>query len=106
MDTQDYRTAVKRVIETYAKFRPSHGNIRLDVLFDDTHERYALMQAGWDRGRRVRGNLIYVTLQNGKVVVEYDGIERGITDDLINEGVAEQDIVLAFLDTPNMAEAA
>jgi hypothetical protein len=106
MDTQDYRTAVKRVIEMYAKFRPSHGNIRLDVLFDDTHERYALMQVGWDRGRRVRGNLIYVTLQNGKVMVEYDGIERGITDDLINEGVAEQDIVLAFLDTPDMAEAA
>jgi hypothetical protein len=106
MDTQDYRTAVKRVIETYAKFRPSHGNIRLDVLFDDTHERYALMQVGWDRGRRVRGNLIYVSLQNGKVVVEYDGIERGITDDLINEGVAEQDIIFAFLDTQDMAEAA
>jgi hypothetical protein len=106
MDTQNYRTAVKQVLETYARFRPSHGNIRLDVLFDDTHDRYALMQAGWDRGRRVRGNLIYIVLQAGKVVVEYDGIERGITDDLINQGVAEQDIVLAFLDAPDVAEAA
>lgn len=106
MDTQDYRTAVKRVIETYAKFRPSHGNIRLDALFDDTHDRYALMQVGWDRGRRVRGNLIYITLQDGKVIVEYDGIEHGITDDLLQYGVAEQDIVLAFIEQPSMAEAA
>ena len=106
MGTQDYRTAIKQVIETYAKFRPSHGNIRLDVLFDDTHDRYALMQVGWDRGRRVRGNLIYVVLQDGKVIVEYDGIEHGITDDLINQGVAEQDIVLAFLGMPNVAVAA
>jgi hypothetical protein len=106
MDTQDYRTAVKRVIETYAKFRPSHGNIRLDVLFDDTHDRYALMQVGWDRGRRVRGNLIYITLQDGNVIVEYDGIEHGITDDLINQGVTEQDIILAFIDKSDMVEAA
>ena len=106
MDTQDYRAAIKHVIETYAKFRPSHGNIRLDVLFDDTHDRYALMQVGWDRGRRVRGNLIYITLQDGKVIVEYDGIEHGITDDLLQYGVAEQDIMLAFIEQPSMVEAA
>ena len=50
MDTENHRIAVKRVIETYARFRPSHGNIRLDTVFDETHDRYALMQAGWDRG--------------------------------------------------------
>lgn len=54
----------------------------------------------------MRGNLIYIVLQAGKVVVEYDGIERGITEDLIANGVAEQDIVLAFLDAPDVAEAA
>jgi hypothetical protein len=64
------------------------------------------MQAGWDRGRRVRGNLIYITLQDGKVVVEYDGIEQGITDDLISQGVEEKDIVLAFLEEPDVAATA
>lgn len=34
-------------------------------ITDDTQNRYALMQVGWDRGRRVRGNLIYVTLSSG-----------------------------------------
>ena len=77
--------------------RPSHGNIHLEPIFDDVNSRYALMQFGWDRERRVRGNLIYVSIKDGKVLIEYDGIEGGITQDLIQRGIPEQDIVLAFL---------
>lgn len=104
MDTSTtYREIIKQVILQYAKLRPSHGNIRLDPIFDDTHNRYALMQVGWDRGRRVRGNLIYVTLQNSKVYIEYDGMEHGITKDLIAMGISETDIVLAFLSESELA---
>jgi hypothetical protein len=66
-------------------------------VFDQQHDRYALMQVGWDRGRRVRGNLIYVTLRDGKVWVEYDGMEQGIIEDLVEAGIAKERIVLAFL---------
>jgi len=91
------RDIVKQVIERYAKFVPSHGNIRLDTVFDDQQGRYALMQVGWDRGRRVRGNLIYVTLQQGQVWIEYDGMEQGIAQDLIQGGIAPERIVLKFV---------
>lgn len=91
------RDIVKQVIQQYSQFKPSHGDIRLDTVFDDTQNRYALMQVGWDRGQRVRGNLIYVTLREGKVWVEYDGMEQGITQDLINLGIPPERIVLAFL---------
>ena len=98
MDTiTTYREIVKQVISDYAKLRPSHGNIRLDAVFDEIRDCYALMQVGWDRGKRVRGNLIYITIENGKVIIEYDGMESGITQDLINKGMLERDIVLAFL---------
>ena len=101
MDTpQTYREIIKELILRYAEFRPSHGDIRLDAVFDEEHDRYALMQSGWDRGRRVRGNLLYVVIEAGKVVVEYDGIEQGITDELIAMGVAEEDVVLAWLQQP------
>jgi hypothetical protein len=90
------RQVVKQVIERYANYAPSHGNIRLDTVFDDEQGRYALMQVGWDRGRRVRGNLIYITVHNGQVWIEYDGMEHGITQDLIKGGVAPERIKLAF----------
>jgi hypothetical protein len=92
-----YRQIVKEVVTQYSKLRPSHGNIRLDTIFDESQDRYALMQTGWDRGKRVRGNLIYLILSGEKVIIEYDGIESGITQDLIAQGIAEEDIILAFV---------
>jgi len=92
-----YREIVKQVIGKYAQLKPSHGEIRLDPVFDETHDRYALMQVGWDRGRRIRGNLIYITLEAGKIYIEYDGMECGITQDLMEEGIPQNDIILAFL---------
>ena len=47
MDTQTtYREIVKSVIGKYARLRPSHGDIRLDTVFDEQQDRYALMQSG------------------------------------------------------------
>lgn len=104
MDTSlSDREIVKQVIQHYAQFKPSHGNIRLDTVFDDEQSRYALMQVGWDQGRRVRGNLIYVTLQNNQVWIEYDGMEQGITDDLITAGIPSERILQAFLPESNTA---
>ncbi|MGL5193915.1 MAG: XisI protein [Chroococcales cyanobacterium] len=95
--SQTYRDIVKQVILGYAQLKPSHGDIRLEPVFDETRDRYALMQVGWDRGRRVRGNLIYVALKDEKVYIEYDGMERSITEDLKNQGIPHNKIVLAFL---------
>ncbi|GFE71723.1 XisI protein [Chroococcus sp. FPU101] len=107
MDTTTLdREIVKQVIGRYAQLRPSHGEIRLDTVFDDIHERYALMQVGWDRGRRVRGNLIYITLHEGKVWIEYDGMESGISQDLIAQGISSERIVLAYLLQPSVAVTA
>ena len=95
--TASVREIVKDVIRQYAALRPSHGEIRLDVVVDETHDRYALLQVGWDRGRRVRGLLLYIAVADDKVYVEYDGIEQGITEDLLDRGVPEDDLVFPYL---------
>ena len=102
MDTATtYRDIVKQTILNVARLRPSHGEIRLDTVFDETQDRYGLMQVGWDRGRRVRGNLRYIVLRDGKVYIEYDRIGHGIVGDLVAGGIVEEHIVLAYL--PEMA---
>ncbi len=98
MDTAaTYREIIKKTILRYAELRPSHGDIRLDTVFDETSDRYVLMQAGWDRERRVEGNLLYMLLKDGNIYIEYDGIGHGITDDLIGEGIPEDKIIFSFL---------
>jgi XisI protein len=91
-----YRNIIKQIILRYAQLKPSHGDIRLDPIFDEVNDRYALMQVGWDRQRRVRGNLIYLTIQKDRIFIEYDGTENGITDELVAEGISRDDITLAF----------
>jgi hypothetical protein len=100
LTTNDHLTdqeIIKRVIQRYAQFKPSHGDIHLSTLFDEQQGRYALMQSGWDRGRRVSGNLIYITLHDDKIWIEYDGMEQGVTQDLVSAGIHPDRIVLAFL---------
>jgi hypothetical protein len=93
MDTNTLRAAVKQVISHYAQFTPSHGAIRLDPVFDETNDRYALMQTGWQKNQRVRGNLIYIVIQANQIQIEYDGIEQGITQDLMDQGVPSHQII-------------
>ncbi len=105
MDTATLRSVVQQVIQHYAQLKPSHGQIRLDAVLDETRDRYALMQTGWSQGRRVRGNLLYITLENEQVYIEYDGMEHGITQDLRDRGVPSDQIVLAFLPEAPLAVA-
>ena len=35
------------------------------------------------------------------MIIEYDGMESGITQDLIDNGIAEDDIILAFVPQQN-----
>ncbi|HEY9704431.1 MAG TPA: element excision factor XisI family protein, partial [Allocoleopsis sp.] len=48
-----YREIVKNTILKYAQFRPSHGQIELHPVFDEQRDHYALMQVGWDGGKRI-----------------------------------------------------
>lgn len=100
-----YHDILKQAILDYAKFRPSHGDIRTDALIDEARGRYALLHVGWDRGSRIHGNTLYVTLQGEKVHIEYDGFGYGISDDLVARGIPAEHIVLAYLPgAPTLAE--
>lgn len=49
MDTTSvYRDILKETLLYYAQFRPSHGNIRVDVVFDEYRDHYAVMHIGWN----------------------------------------------------------
>jgi len=86
------------------------NKLPMDLIVIDVQakevKKWIKKKVGWDRGRRVRGNLIYIVLQAGKVVIEYDGIEHGVSTDLVAQGVMAQDIVLAFLEESSVANAA
>jgi len=91
-----YRAILKRVIEKYASYKPSHGKIDTEAIVDPLRDHYEVMHIGWDGERRVHGAVIHLDLCNEKIWIQYDGTSWPVADALMAEGVPKEDIVLAF----------
>jgi hypothetical protein len=51
---------------------------------------------GWDRTGRVHAVVLHLHIQNGKIWVEVDATENGVTQELLDAGIPKEDIVLGF----------
>ena len=91
-----YREIVRRVIEQYASYKPSHGQINTEVIVDPTRDHYELMHVGWDGQRRVHASVIHIDIIDGKVWIQYDGNSWPVADELTAAGIPREDIVLGF----------
>jgi hypothetical protein len=91
-----YRAIVRAVIEEYARYKPSHGEIETEAIVDRERDHYEVMHVGWDGPRRVHGSVIHLDIIDGKIWLQYDGTNRPVADELMEAGVPKEDIVLAF----------
>jgi hypothetical protein len=91
-----YREIVRRVIEEYARYRPSHGQIDTEAVVDPARDHYEVLHVGWDGVRRVHGSVIHLDIIDGKVWIQYDGTDRPVADELVAAGIPREDIVLGF----------
>ena len=91
-----YRQIVRCVIEEYAAYKPSHGEIETEVIVDPARDHYELMHVGWDVVRRVHGSVVHVDIVGGKVWIQYDGTSRSVAEELEAAGIPRADIVLGF----------
>ena len=97
MDKLDqYATLIKNILTEDARFKPSHGDIEPFLAFDDQRHSYQLIYIGWDGYRRVHAPILHLRLRNNKIWIEYDGTEEGVATALLEAGIPNQDIVLAF----------
>jgi hypothetical protein len=49
MDRLDeYRAVVRRIVEEYAGYKPSHGQIETEAIVDRDRDHYEVMHVGWD----------------------------------------------------------
>jgi hypothetical protein len=94
----NYRSLVKRLLSEFAALCDGSPNRELETLciFDEERDHYLLMSLGWTADERVMGITVYVRLRNGRIWIEEDMTEDGITPDLLKAGVPNEDIVLAF----------
>jgi hypothetical protein len=93
---EQYRLIVRRLIEEYASYKPSHGQIETEAIIDREKDHYEVVHVGWDKWRRVHGSVVHVDIIGGKVWVQYDGTTLPIAEEMVAAGIPREDIVLAF----------
>jgi hypothetical protein len=76
-----YREIVRSLIEEYASYKPSHGQIETEAIVDPERDHYEVMHVGWDGPRRVHGSVVHLDIIGGKVWLQYDGITRPVADE-------------------------
>ena len=76
-----YREIVRRLIEEYASYKPSHGQIDTEAVIDPERDHYEVMHVGWDGPRRVHGCVIHIDIRGGKIWVQHDGTNRPVAEE-------------------------
>ena len=91
-----YRQIIQQIVAHHAEYAPSHGQIETFPICDTNQDDYLLLDIGWDQTGRVYSVIFHLSLRDGKVWIEQDGLETGITPELLEAGIPKDDIVLAF----------
>jgi hypothetical protein len=97
MDRLDrYRDTIERILSEYASIPYSHGDLQCEVVFDRARDRYLMLTVGWERGKRVHACIVHIDIIDGKIWIQTDGTEQGISLDLELAGIPKENIVLGF----------
>src|SRR5437879_6430195 len=90
---EHYREVVRRLIEEYASYKPSHGQIQTEAIADLQQDHYEVIHVGWDGVRRIHGAIVHIDIKDGKVWVQYDETSRSVAEELEAAGIPREDIV-------------
>jgi hypothetical protein len=97
MDTLDtYRQIIRNVLEPYTRIPYSYGDLQCKAIFDSDSDSYLLITSGWDGAKRVHSCLVHLDIIDGKVWVQRDDTEDGVTNELVAAGIPKEHIVLGF----------
>ncbi len=94
----NYRSLIKKILTDYVELdnsQPTPG-VETFVIFDEERDHYIWFNLGWTKERRVKAITVYIRLREGKIWIEDDWTEDGITLELLRAGVPKEDIVLGF----------
>lgn len=94
--TTQYRNIVEKTLLDYADFLGNDEQTQVQLIFDCEHNHYLLVETGWQNGYRIYGTLLHIDIIDNKLVIQHDGTEEGIADELVAAGILKAHIVLAY----------
>lgn len=90
------RKPVTDLINQWASYQPSHGDIENEAVTDHEHGHYHIMSVGWEGDERIHYCVIHIDIKDDKVWIQHNATDVDIAEDLVDAGVPKDKIVLAM----------
>ena len=91
-----YKQAVQNLLLRYSQDDPVDSGVQTQLIFDDERGHYQWMEIGWKGHKRVYQCIVHLDVQEGKVWLQQNLTEQNPAEDLIEMGIAREDIVLGL----------
>lgn len=82
-----YRAIVRKMLAEYGAYKPSHGEIEVQTIFDNEQDHYQVVAVGWDKQERIYGCSIHLDIKDEKVWIQENNTELDIGKFLVEMGV-------------------
>ncbi|MEB3340195.1 XisI protein [Okeania sp.] len=97
LDQEKWRETLINILQYYADLPYRYGDVKTYLIVSSDRNHFLLINEGWQQnGIRLYGTIVHAEICNDKIWIHHDGIEDGITDELVDAGVPKDKIVLAF----------
>lgn len=91
-----YRKIIKKTVKKYGSFQSSVGDVETYAVCDESNDNYLVIDVGWLTFGRQHAMPIHIRIKDGKVLVEWDGTDQEIVQQLIDAGIDKNDVVWNF----------
>lgn len=91
-----YRQLLRQIVKQHVEYPSYQDYIDTLAVCDEATDNYLMLDIEASRKGTQYWVIFHLRLRDGKVRIEKDGIEYGIAQDLLEAGIAEEDIVYAL----------
>ena len=95
---EKYRTCIRQLLTHLANQEQNNPNeeIECQLVFDTEHDHYQLLDVGWEDLKRIYYCFIHIDIKDGKIWIQRNMTEADLAEELIEMGVAREDIILGL----------
>ena len=92
-----YQEAILSLLTDYAQFGKPGPGLETQIIADKERNHFQLLTVGWQNDSKfVYAIAFHLDIKDGKIWVYQNNTDAMIGDELMERGVAKNDIVLAF----------
>lgn len=91
------KKATLKVLADYQKqFKQTSQNIKNQIIADDKNNHFQFLWTGWKGDQHIFSIAFHIDILQDKIWIQKDNTEVGVANLLVENGVAKDDIVLAY----------